>query len=706
MGLFKDIKRILSDDDEKKAPINVPKANVDILNDIDTLLNDIKFNKLILINPEMYQRISEALNKIREQWITNEQLGSKKSYVVQSDVINQSINYRFEFERYMNREGKNKLIELFVKEIFEDTGKILEESKNNSTNFIELLNRLQRLFDSYQGYDFLKNSERLTNQINQTRYEVIKNGYYLNRSNNNFEFNDEVVTMFSKYIIHDVYNFISGTYSDKVFQQIQEELELAILFGDLNDINNIKRMFELMQKTNGKAFSNPPYEEQSPDIKLKLLPDNDTVQVTDGNNKIIEVTKKIKELQVYDEDHYKQFLMELSKLKIDFYKNQTDPKMIDDINFFLTSFEDYYNKLGKNIQHSQLVDTTLNRIKATDSLDALNRLAKEIEDDPALSKIGVLKDTLTKMLDRRTDTVFAVKKEQKDMTDLDAHRDDILKNAQQIIAHENSNPDLKTNKKIVDQIARLINQELTSFSLQQLFVLINYYETGTIDYDNYAKCFQKFSPEVTKMLVLNESDYFFEQSPINTNYLVVRINNKSTNESTQCSGYTLDHKERLDLSTVMFNQKIMALLGTYNLDRIIGTHKDQIINLIDRAASSVIDNGLIPTFMLNSGLSNNLTVEQIRAYIEDKLQDLKNDSITYNALMNLEMYAKIKYIVEEYSKNYTESQAESMLLSLIPNLDNVDVTYLAFKILFAYQHDLEYLNKVFQTKDKQKSLNI
>lgn len=703
MGLFNEIQRIFN---TEETPEVIPAATVDILGDIDSLTKDINKNKLLLINPELYKQFDDEIKKIREQWLNNQQLGNKKSNEIQGSVIESSVALRFKFDAYMQNDGKRLLIELYVKEIFEDCENIIAETNDNPTKVIELLAGIDKLQKSFSGFDFLINNSQLIEKLDQTRYEVIKIGYYLNRGNNGYVFSLDSVILFTKYIIHDAYTFLQNTASAKKFVKIKEDLELAIIFGSFEDANNLIIIFDLLQKVSLEAFTSQYEEEPKSDIELNLLPPITKTQIDEINAEIQSTTTEVLELQLYDNEHYQKYLDKLSKLKISFFNNPRHPKIVGDIKRLIFEINAHIQGYGEDKEQMKLVGATIKRINATKTDYELDIIAAEIENDPELSKIAVLKETIERVRLERSNLYYENMKKFKNANDILLYKKNIIDNATRIVndASEKGNVG---DKRVITEITRLLNEEPTTTSLIQLFVLINFTETNEVDYENYYQSFIGHSENVVKMIV-RSNEYDFEEVPATKLNIVVKINKGDGSDRMNCAAHSFDLSgEEVDMATVLFNPNVIKSYSEYKLNSLVGSHQDQVIGLINSLAKSVVEKGLIPVFMINLALVNGLSIDGLREHIQSKLIELKNNPVIYSTLMNDDLFDKVKYIVDDYTKKNTESQAESMLQDLIPGLIKVDVTFLSLKAFFSYLHDLKFYDQLyvsyFREKIKQNS---
>ncbi len=683
MGLFNEMKRIINEEEN-------PSAMADILVDINTLADNIELYKILFINPEMYKKLDKEIKRIRQALLDNE---SKKIYSVKTDIINSSVNMRYELENYMTKAGNEALTKLFIKETDDNCNNLLISVKSNPTKVIELINSLDNLQKSFAKYDFLVNNNYLNEKINKTKYELIKEGYYLNRIVNSQLFNVDTIMMFSQYIIFDAYNFIQSSNLTPPLLKIKEELELAILFGSFSDPNNLIKIMELLRIVSKEAFKNGSQKLDENKTEVITNP-NSKDQIQELFDKLTNITKQIQELELYDIEHYKKYLDELTKLKIDFYNDQQNPKYMEIINSLIMEINAHFNGVAEDKEQMKIINITVSRIKSAKNIAELDKIADEIKLDSVLNTMPVITETIAETRLNILEKNYQEIKNNGDTTNILLYKNNIIENAREIITKCNQNP--FANKKLVEEINKLIKLEPSFDVLRQLLVIINSYEKNNLNYYEYSQIFMGYSDEIIKMIVRN-TEYSFEKVNIDSFYTTIKIDKEDKSDRMNCATHNILINQTDNHYQSLFNQSIINSYSAYRLSQMFGSHQDNVICLINESANSVINDGLIPVFMINRASQNNVNINQTREYIRSKLLDLKSDQVIYSALMNDDTFEKIRYIVDEYSLNNSETKAENMLLDLIPGLANVDVTYLSLKVFFSYYHDYKFYDDLFNT---------
>lgn len=662
----------LNKNENDKSFIDDNKINSDIfLSDAKEFLDLLKMNSIYIINPELAEKIKEALEGLKSKW-PNSTLEEKK------EIFDEYYKLYYEYTSYMNTKGKNDLLKLRIELALDSMKKIKENSSKNLKSYKELIADLREYQETLNQIPEIGNHPKILEIIQDTEYYLQKDEIKRIKKNKEYNIPEEIVMNFKSQILRQAYDFLQLETTDSELIDLKREVKLAVAYNNLNDYKSISNIFNLLIEIEYNYDLTDNKE-----IELKILPDLTEPELNSIELELNALLDNIKKSKVFNREGYELYLNKLTKLKLIYFMDKANPKNLTEFNQLKQEYETYMKDFGIQNIYEGHVSTTIKRIEDS-SDEELFDLIEEIKTDELLSKnknVNVaIRNRYLNYSQNHYDVIKS--KHNEEIKDIMIYKDDIENDARLILLRSTLMQLDERDQRVIDDIKEILELELDEFNLLRL---LSYIEVvGANDYETVT------NNQAYKLLFPLKSDYvslkrdrgsFVEYSLINYQ------NSRETNTS-----LVIKEPNYMELSNEFFTYT-MSEYSFYKTFLLFPEMIDQTIKFILIELNRV-NNRLVPKSLIN----NNIDISLIA--IEAIKKNLSDNEYIITSLKDEKKFKTLRYVIEDYKDNSDlnkEIKAKNSLVSLIPEIaGNIEGVLETLNVFFSYYEDFELIDKLFK----------
>lgn len=666
------MKKKLNKNENDKSFIDDNKINSDIfLSDAKEFLDLLKMNSIYIINPELAEKIKEALEGLKSKW-PNSTLEEKK------EIFDEYYKLYYEYTSYMNTKGKNDLLKLRIELALDSMKKIKENSSKNLKSYKELIADLREYQETLNQIPEIGNHPKILEIIQDTEYYLQKDEIKRIKKNKEYNIPEEIVMNFKSQILRQAYDFLQLETTDSELIDLKREVKLAVAYNNLNDYKSISNIFNLLIEIEYNYDLTDNKE-----IELKILPDLTEPELNSIELELNALLDNIKKSKVFNREGYELYLNKLTKLKLIYFMDKANPKNLTEFNQLKQEYETYMKDFGIQNIYEGHVSTTIKRIEDS-SDEELFDLIEEIKTDELLSKnknVNVaIRNRYLNYSQNHYDVIKS--KHNEEIKDIMIYKDDIENDARLILLRSTLMQLDERDQRVIDDIKEILELELDEFNLLRL---LSYIEVvGANDYETVT------NNQAYKLLFPLKSDYvslkrdrgsFVEYSLINYQ------NSRETNTS-----LVIKEPNYMELSNEFFTYT-MSEYSFYKTFLLFPEMIDQTIKFILIELNRV-NNRLVPKSLIN----NNIDISLIA--IEAIKKNLSDNEYIITSLKDEKKFKTLRYVIEDYKDNSDlnkEIKAKNSLVSLIPEIaGNIEGVLETLNVFFSYYEDFELIDKLFK----------
>lgn len=666
------MKKKLNKNENDKSFIDDNKINSDIfLSDAKEFLDLLKMNSIYIINPELAEKIKEALEGLKSKW-PNSTLEEKK------EIFDEYYKLYYEYTSYMNTKGKNDLLKLRIELALDSMKKIKENSSKNLKSYKELIADLREYQETLNQIPEIGNHPKILEIIQDTEYYLQKDEIKRIKKNKEYNIPEEIVMNFKSQILRQAYDFLQLETTDSELIDLKREVKLAVAYNNLNDYKSISNIFNLLIEIEYNYDLTDNKE-----IELKILPDLTEPELNSIELELNALLDNIKKSKVFNREGYELYLNKLTKLKLIYFMDKANPKNLTEFNQLKQEYETYMKDFGIQNIYEGHVSTTIKRIEDS-SDEELFDLIEEIKTDELLSKnknVNVaIRNRYLNYSQNHYDVIKS--KHNEEIKDIMIYKDDIENDARLILLRSTLMQLDERDQRVIDDIKEILELELDEFNLLRL---LSYIEVvGANDYETVT------NNQAYKLLFPLKSDYvslkrdrgsFVEYSLINYQ------NSRETNTS-----LVIKEPNYMELSNEFFTYT-MSEYSFYKTFLLFTEMIDQTIKFILIELNRV-NNRLVPKSLIN----NNIDISLIA--IEAIKKNLSDNEYIITSLKDEKKFKTLRYVIEDYKDNSDlnkEIKAKNSLVSLIPEIaGNIEGVLETLNVFFSYYEDFELIDKLFK----------
>ncbi len=483
------MKKKLNKNENDKSFIDDNKINSDIfLSDAKEFLDLLKMNSIYIINPELAEKIKEALEGLKSKW-PNSTLEEKK------EIFDEYYKLYYEYTSYMNTKGKNDLLKLRIELALDSMKKIKENSSKNLKSYKELIADLREYQETLNQIPEIGNHPKILEIIQDTEYYLQKDEIKRIKKNKEYNIPEEIVMNFKSQILRQAYDFLQLETTDSELIDLKREVKLAVAYNNLNDYKSISNIFNLLIEIEYNYDLTDNKE-----IELKILPDLTEPELNSIELELNALLDNIKKSKVFNREGYELYLNKLTKLKLIYFMDKANPKNLTEFNQLKQEYETYMKDFGIQNIYEGHVSTTIKRIEDS-SDEELFDLIEEIKTDELLSKnknVNVaIRNRYLNYSQNHYDVIKS--KHNEEIKDIMIYKDDIENDARLILLRSTLMQLDERDQRVIDDIKEILELELDEFNLLRL---LSYIEVvGANDYETVT------NNQAYKLLFPLKSDY-------------------------------------------------------------------------------------------------------------------------------------------------------------------------------------------------------
>lgn len=670
------IDRLFNRKDTKEVIAKEVVTDPDLfLVDASEFLNLLKINSIPIINPSLAAKIENRLAELQMKW-PDSTLETKKA------IFDEYYSLMSEYTSYMNNKGNDDLLKLRIELAINTTEKIKYSSSKNLKPYPELIKELEELKNTLNQIPKIGNNPRIMNILNETEYYIQKNAITLLRRTKKTNIPIELITKFKDQILKQALEFVNSKQTEKYLVDLQHSLKLTIAYGDLNDIEQVSKIFNLLIDSNIDYIYEIEKKEQ--EIELKIVPDLKQIDLNNIEKRIKELFERIKELKIYDQEGYESFLNKLANFKIEYFLEKTDPINVEKLEMLRKDFETYMNEVGLKKIYGAQIETTLKRIETISDAE-LFKLIEEIKTDKILLENKEINAAINKryLAYRQKQYEELKAKNYEEIPDIMTYKDNILSEAKLVLIRFSLKSLNEEDQRLIDDIKEIINQELDEFNILRLLAYLKTIGNRNPDPTLINQAYKKLYP-------LNSNVNFQKRDYGNTKEYYF-LNRDDFQESKTILSIT--NEENQSLPNYFYTESF----SEYSFYKTFLLFPDLITKLIEMIVRELSkdENRLIPKIILRE------ENDSLRLIIIKAIKNhLINNIDIINVLKDEKKFMALRYIFEDYRDDHelnNEIKAKNALITVIPEImNNVDGVLQTLNIFFKYYEDFEVMDKAYK----------